>query len=111
MGPPVAKDILLEQSKFPNCIAGLFPSCGHKPRAVDANGEGGEVTNVAPATFLIALVIIAGVIWVALSWSYSTRIENLESRISLREDQIAYYKSKLNEAKKRLDALEIKCGN
>ena len=46
MGAPGAQDILLEQSKFPNRISGLFPSCGHKPRAVDANGEGGEMTGI-----------------------------------------------------------------
>jgi len=66
----------------------------------------------APATFAIALAILCGIIWGAMSWSYSSQIANLQSRLSLRDDQIADYKTKLegatpDEAKKRLDALEL----
>ena len=71
----------------------------------------GRVILKAPVTFGIALVLLVGLVWTALSWDFSSRIANLDSRISLRDDQIADYKSKLNgatpdEAKKRLDALE-----
>jgi hypothetical protein len=73
-------------------------------------GEG-RVILQAPATFLIAIAIVAGLIWAAMSWSYSSQITNLQSRLSLRDDQISDYKSKLDgatpaEARKRLDDLE-----
>ena len=65
----------------------------------------------APGTFLTASVIAAGLIWAAMTWSYSSQISNLQSRLSLRDDQILDYKSKLDgatpaEARKRLDDLE-----
>lgn len=52
-----------------------------------------------------------GVAWVALSWQYSGQITNLQSRLTLKDDQIFDYKEKLNgatptEAKQRLDTLE-----
>ena len=73
-------------------------------------GEG-RVILQAPATFLVAIAIVSGIAWVALDWKYSSQISNLQSRLSLRDDQIADYKDKLNgatpdEAKKRLDELE-----
>ena len=73
-------------------------------------GEG-RVILQAPATFLVAIAIVFGIAWVALDWKYSSQISNLQSRLSLRDDQIADYKDKLNgatpdEAKKRLDELE-----
>ena len=66
----------------------------------------------APATFAMALAILGGLIWGAMSWSYSSQIANLQSRLSLKDDQIADYKTKLegatpDEAKRRLDALEL----
>lgn len=66
----------------------------------------------APATFAIAIVILAGIIWGAMNWTYSSQVTNLQSRLSLRDDQIADYKTKLegatpDEAKNRLEALEL----
>lgn len=74
-------------------------------------GEG-RVILQAPATFAIALAILGGSIWAAMNWTYSSQITNLQSRLSLRDDQIADYKTKLegatpDEAKRRLDALEL----
>ncbi|MGD0565270.1 MAG: hypothetical protein ABSA66_19550 [Roseiarcus sp.] len=74
-------------------------------------GEGRVILR-APATFAIALAILGGAIWAAMNWTYSSQITNLQSRLSLRDDQIADYKTKLggatpDEAKKRLDALEL----
>lgn len=72
----------------------------------------GRVILQAPAIFAIAIVLVGGIIWAALGWKYSSQIANLQSRISLRDDQIGDYKDKLSgatpdEAKKRLDALEL----
>jgi len=72
----------------------------------------GRAILQAPATFAIAVVLIAGVMWGIFSWGYSSRIEDFQSRLALRDDQISDYKTKLNgatpdEAKRRLDALEL----
>jgi hypothetical protein len=74
-------------------------------------GEGRMILQ-APATFAIGLVILGGIIWGAMNWTYSSQINNLQSRLSLRDDQITDYKTKLegatpDEAKKRLAALEL----
>lgn len=66
----------------------------------------------APVTFIVAVIIIFGLVWQGMNWTYSTQIEDLKSRISLRDDQLSDYKNKLNgatpdEAKKRLDSLEL----
>jgi hypothetical protein len=73
----------------------------------------GRVILQAPATFAIAIVIVGGLIWGAMNWTYSSQITNLQSRLSLRDDQITDYRTKLegatpDEAKRRLDALELR---
>jgi hypothetical protein len=66
----------------------------------------------APLTFAVAAILVAGIVWAALDWKYSAQISDLQSRLSLRDDQINDYKNKLSgatpdEAKNRLDALEL----
>lgn len=72
----------------------------------------GHAILQAPAVFITALVILGLGIWATLNWLYSGQIANLESTIKLKEANIADYKDKLSgaspdEAKKRLDALEL----
>ena len=72
----------------------------------------GRIVLQAPVAFATCICIVALAIWIVLSWTFTSQIANLQSRISLRDDQIADYKIKLggatpDEAKKRLDALEL----
>jgi hypothetical protein len=65
----------------------------------------------APATFVIALLALAGAIWWALDWKYSGVISNKDSEISLIRGQRDDYKDKLSgatpdQAKARIDNLE-----
>jgi hypothetical protein len=87
-----------------------------------AVSEGGVVSG-APMLFFGAVLFASAVaafgIWAAISWSYSSRFEgqastlsSLESRLKLKDDQLADYKSKLDgaspdEARKRLAQLEL----
>jgi hypothetical protein len=71
-----------------------------------------SVLQQSPRLFIIAVVLASGAIWLALDWKYSAQIANLERRLSLKDDQIQDYKSKLNgaspdEAKRRLDELDL----
>jgi hypothetical protein len=79
----------------------------------------GRVIFQAPIAFAVALAIIFGLVWAAVSWSFQSRfdgqssaISSLENRVKLKDDQIGEYKEKLSgatpeEAKKRIDALEL----
>jgi hypothetical protein len=65
----------------------------------------------APATFAIALLALAGAIWWAMDWKYSSVISNKDSEISLIKGQRDDYKDKLSgatpdQAKARIDTLE-----
>jgi hypothetical protein len=60
-------------------------------------GEGRVIRRV-PATFSLGIALSAAIIWAVLNWQYSEQITNLNSRISLRDDQIADYKTKLGAA-------------
>jgi hypothetical protein len=58
------------------------------------------------------VVAIVGIIYLADNWRYSATVESQEARNKLKDDEIVEYKDKLNgatpeEAKKRLDALEL----
>ena len=60
-------------------------------------GEGRVIRKV-PATFALGITLLGAIIWGVISWQYSEQIVNLNSRISLRDDQIEAYKSKLDAA-------------
>lgn len=65
----------------------------------------------APVLYIGAICVVAGIIWLLLSHMKANRIESLEERIRLRDDEIADYKRQLDgaspdEAKARIDALE-----
>ena len=69
------------------------------------------VIETAPAIFIMAVLLLSVLIWAAMKWAYSARIENKDSVIELQNAQIGDYKQKLNgaspdEAKARIDALE-----
>lgn len=71
----------------------------------------GQVILQSPLTFTISALVVATALWWLFQWRTSDRIESLEGRIKLRDDQVANYKAKLSgatpdEAKARLDALE-----
>lgn len=74
-------------------------------------GEWKEILAGAPVSFCIAVVVAGGLIWGVVNWRYSSIIENYESRLKLKDEQLSDYKEKLNgatpaEAKARLDTLE-----
>lgn len=65
----------------------------------------------APWAFAILTAVIIGVVWAVINHLKSNQIGNLESRLSLRDDEIANYKRKLegatpDEAAERIDRLE-----
>lgn len=71
----------------------------------------GAVIGGAPWSFFICVLIVAGVIFGLLRALKAQEIEDLKSRLTLRNDEISDYQRKLNgaspdEAKARLDALE-----
>jgi len=66
----------------------------------------------APAIFVTAAALIMLFVWGIFRWSYASRIEALDGRLKLRDDQISDYKQKLSgatpeEARNRVDALEL----
>jgi hypothetical protein len=73
--------------------------------------ENWEVIARAPLAFAIWTAALAALCWAVLSHLKSNQIGDLESRLNLRDDEIAEYKRKLDgaspdEAKARIDALE-----
>ncbi|MER8952573.1 hypothetical protein NKH98_07495 [Mesorhizobium sp. M0833] len=65
----------------------------------------------APATFIIGLILVGGLVWLATSRAYSLRLTNLESELRLSKAKEADYEAKLGgatpgEAQKSMDALE-----
>lgn len=65
----------------------------------------------APWAFVAWTIFIAGVVWVVVNHLKENRIEALEGRLKLRDDEITDYKRKLSgatpdEAKARIDSLE-----
>ena len=69
------------------------------------------VISGAPGAFLLAVILVAGLIWAAMKWAYSARLQNKDSLIELQTAQLGDYKQKLDgaspdQAKARIDALE-----
>jgi hypothetical protein len=56
------------------------------------------VVTTAPAPFLIAILIVAGLIWWAMDWRYSTIVGNKESEVALAKSQRDDYRDKLGGA-------------
>lgn len=74
--------------------------------------EGGVIA-AAPWSFLICLFVVAGVIFLVLRALKAQEIADLNSRLTLRNDEITDYRRKLDgkspdEAKARLDELEAR---
>jgi hypothetical protein len=70
-----------------------------------------SVIAQAPWAFAVWTVVIAGVVWAVINHLKANRIEALEGRLKLRDDEISDYKRKLSgatpdEAKARIDSLE-----
>jgi hypothetical protein len=69
------------------------------------------VVTAAPIPFAVAVVIAAGLIWLAVGWSYSAVLSSKNAQIELQDRQLSDYKQKLDgatpdQAKARIDALE-----
>jgi hypothetical protein len=67
-------------------------------------------------TFLVILVLMVGVVWVVVNWSYSGVLASKSAQIELQDGQLADYRDKLKgatpeEAKAKIDALEDKVRN
>jgi hypothetical protein len=65
----------------------------------------------SPAIFLMAVIVTTVLVWLALRWAYSSRIDSLNDLLRLRDGQVDDYKQKLSgaspdQAKARMDALE-----
>lgn len=65
----------------------------------------------APIPYIVALAIVAGIIWAIVNWSYSAVLASKDAEIQLLERQRDDYKDKLggatpDEAKARIDRLE-----
>lgn len=56
------------------------------------------VISGAPWSFAAAVIAVGVFIWVAIKGSYAVRLASLQSRIDLKDDQIADYKEKLGDA-------------
>jgi hypothetical protein len=74
------------------------------------------VVTAAPIPFAIAVVVAAGLIWLAVGWSYSAVLSGKSAQIELQDRQLADYRDKLKgatpeEAKAKIDALEDKVRN
>jgi hypothetical protein len=69
------------------------------------------VISGAPWSFAAAVVAVGLLIWLAVKTSYAVRFASLQSRIDLKNDQIADYKAKLGDAppetiRKKIKSLE-----
>lgn len=70
-----------------------------------------SVIAQAPWVFVILTTLVFGVAWAVINHLKANRIETLEARLKLRDDEISDYKRKLSgatpdEAKARIDSLE-----
>lgn len=79
--------------------------------ALEFAGKEGRTVLSAPVSFATAATIIIAGTWAVTNYFYQHKIEDLESRLKLKDDQIIDYKDKLNgatpiEAKSRIDTLE-----
>src|SRR5471030_2964671 len=56
---------------------------------------GDEVSTIthAPLAFLLVVLVAAGPIFALARWRFSVRLEHLETRLKLREDEIAALKN------------------
>jgi hypothetical protein len=71
------------------------------------------VIQAAPVPFFVAVLAVFGLVWTAVSWSYSTILSSKNSQIELLDRQVADYKDKLSgatptEAKAKIDDLEAR---
>ncbi len=70
----------------------------------------------APIPFLIAVILVGGVIWLVIGCSYGSVLESKNAQIELQDRQLSDYREKLQgatpeEAKAKIDALEEKVRN
>lgn len=56
------------------------------------------VISSAPISFVAAAVILGGIIWGVVNWSYSSVLSNKNAQIDLLKERIAAYESKLKVA-------------
>lgn len=73
--------------------------------------ENWAVIANAPLAFVIWTLVLLGICWAILSYAKGNQIGNLESRLALRDDEIANYKRQLegatpDEARERIERLE-----
>ena len=78
---------------------------------LDALRDNWEAVAQAPWAFALWTMIVSGAIWAAVNHLKANQLENLKSRLALRDDEIADYRRKLegaspDEAKARMDMLE-----
>src|SRR5688500_8711357 len=66
--------------------------------AIKAIRDEWPVISGAPWSFAAAVVSVGLLIWAAIKASYAVRLASLQSRIELKNDQIADYKAKLGDA-------------
>jgi hypothetical protein len=69
------------------------------------------VVTAAPIPFAVAVAIAAGLIWLAVGWSYSAVLSSKNAQIELQDRQLADYKQKLDgatpdQARAKIEALE-----
>ena len=70
-----------------------------------------QAIAASPAVFTMAVLVTTAIAWLILRWAYSSRIDNLNDLLRLRDGQIDDYKQKLSgatpdEARARMTALE-----
>ena len=66
----------------------------------------------APISLAIAAILIATLVWFALRWQFKGQIENLNSRLSLRDDELAAANKRLSgEKSKGSDGIEVTFAN
>jgi hypothetical protein len=72
-----------------------------------------ETIKQAPLIFLAAVLVIGAMIYAALRWQYGARIDHLEARIRLRDDELRQFKNELHvstpdEAARKIEELLAK---
>ena len=85
------------------------------PELVARISEQWAVIESAPIPFAAALIVLAGLIWTIVSWSYRSTVSSKDAEIALLVRQRDDYKDKLggaspDEARARIDRLETQIG-
>lgn len=80
--------------------------------ALDVIRAESSVIEAAPVSFLVCVAVVTAIAFILVSRLKAQQIADLESRLTLRNDEIADYRRKLDGAspdvaKARLDALEL----